>query len=785
MSRRPSAGGGGNTQIAMLRANLRGAGKRLWAAGAAVAISVAFIVTGLLLVGSFTSVITEEAEADAAGADLILGTGTLADPGEYGTDDDGNEIWIEPETPEHEDGVLAEAISELDSVASVETVQSGYLEVAQDDQTYLGFMAETLPTTRPLELASGRLPTGDDEMLISCAVTDFYHLNQGDTVSAARLDWGETGDVTVLSQEDYTVVGVVEDSSDDVAYLTPAGMERLPTVAQPAELRVVLEEELHGDRQAQERMQEQILQLIADLDARGELTYLFRDQPDEELVPEEAGQGVQLIGGVSVATRGQIVDQWVAQKTGDARTLQYIAFGFGAIAIFVSALVIANTFQVIVAARLRTMALIRAVGGTAGQLRTATLAEGAVLGLIGGAAGIMLGWAVTQAIVVIMRLIDGGDGIPPGVPSALVIGLGLGLGLVMALGSALYPALKAGRVSPMEALRPADLAPPAQRVSRVRLILGSLLTGSGLVTVLYSARAKPDTQRPEYSYEPVNYDALTGLPLPVLGILGGFLAFGGMLVLARIVIPPLAALLGAAVSRIPALRVPAKLAGQNARQVPGRTTATASALLVGVTLVVMMTVGAATAQKVLYDELNESYPVDGITSAVTPEELAQLTDTSIVTEAVTVPGASATTELGEEVTILVVDEQQLDTLARHSPVTPEPGTVLVSWGMATAGFDDDGDPVPMTLSAADEGSPFTAEVEFASWLPVNAAVVSPGTLPSSWEVSEDQGRSLLRLSDDVRESQINELFGDAEIQVEDLNFEGGYMKRPRFDAASF
>ncbi|WP_258934139.1 hypothetical protein [Nesterenkonia pannonica] len=74
-------------------------------------------------------------------------------------------------------------------------------------------------------------------------------------------------------------------------------------------------------------------------------------------------------------TQQEVVDEWVEQQTGSADVLIWITLGFGAVAVFVSILVITNTFSVLVAMRQRTMALLRAVGADAAQLRRATIAE--------------------------------------------------------------------------------------------------------------------------------------------------------------------------------------------------------------------------------------------------------------------------------------------------------------------------------------------------------------------------------------------------------------------------
>lgn len=186
-------------------------------------------------------------------------------------------------------------------------------------------------------------------------------------------------------------------------------------------------------------------------------------------------------------------------------------------------------------------------------------------------------------------------------PAPAVIGLALGLAMTL-LGS-LWPALRAGRVSPMEALRPADVTGAQHQRPWVRTTIGAVLALGGSALVAYAAISE------------VPFDQVTGFALPMIGLVGGFTGFLGVLLLARLVIPPLIARLGSMLGRvIPGLSVAAALAGKNARQVPRRTTATASAVLVGVTLVVTVTVGAATAQSFIEEQFTAVELIDQVLS---------------------------------------------------------------------------------------------------------------------------------------------------------------------------
>lgn len=125
--------------------------------------------------------------------------------------------------------------------------------------------------------------------------------------------------------------------------------------------------------------------------------------------------------------------------------LNSLFLGLGAVALLVGAVGVANIMIISVLERRSEIGLRRALGATRGQIRTQFLAEAVTLTLLGGAAGVAAGAAVTSVYatakgwaVVIPALAWGG-----GISAAIVIGAIAGL----------LPALRAARLSPTEALR--------------------------------------------------------------------------------------------------------------------------------------------------------------------------------------------------------------------------------------------------------------------------------------------------------------------------------------------
>ncbi|MBN3585243.1 FtsX-like permease family protein, partial [Algoriphagus aestuarii] len=115
---------------------------------------------------------------------------------------------------------------------------------------------------------------------------------------------------------------------------------------------------------------------------------------------------------------------------------------FAAVSVFVAALVIHNTFTILVAQRQRELALLRCVGATRGQVFRAVLVEALVVGMaasaVGVVAGIGLGWG---AFALGERFITDSTTSSPLVITAVPIVVGLLVGVLSSVASALHPAV--------------------------------------------------------------------------------------------------------------------------------------------------------------------------------------------------------------------------------------------------------------------------------------------------------------------------------------------------------
>jgi putative ABC transport system permease protein len=136
-------------------------------------------------------------------------------------------------------------------------------------------------------------------------------------------------------------------------------------------------------------------------------------------------------------------DALAAQRRTNS-TFTALLVGLGAVALLVGGIGVANTMVISVLERRAEIGLRRSLGATKGQIRTQFVTESLLLSVLGGTAGVILGYLITGLYAATQSW-------PTVVPLWALLG-GVGATVVIGAIAGLYPAIRAARLAPTEAL---------------------------------------------------------------------------------------------------------------------------------------------------------------------------------------------------------------------------------------------------------------------------------------------------------------------------------------------
>ncbi|WP_019058107.1 ABC transporter permease [Streptomyces prunicolor] len=404
----------------------------------------------------------------------------------------------------------------------------------------------TDPKLNPYRLAEGRTPARPGEVVINRGAADKGHLEIGDTTT-----------LRTPNPVKVTIVGLATFGGEDgMAQVTFTGMTQADAekylTAKPGEASSISVRAGPGISQTQ----------LAD-----------------RLTPV-LPKGVEAITG-----------QQSAQENTDMISSQFLTIFttfllvFSGIALLVATFSIHNTFAIVIAQRTRENALLRALGASRRQVTAATVTEASVVAVAASAAGLAGGIGIAAGLKALFPAI--GFPFPEGdlVIKTLSMVLPLAVGIIVCLGSALMPAVRAGRTAPLAALR--ETAVDQSGASRVRAV-----TGTALALLAVSA-------------------TLTGVlisPSLLLAGVGAVLALVAFVVLGPVASSTAVRVLGSPLDRLRG--VTGGLARRNALRSPRRTAATASALMIGVAVVSLFTVFGASLKATMDQTVSRSFAGD-------------------------------------------------------------------------------------------------------------------------------------------------------------------------------
>ncbi|WP_422111738.1 FtsX-like permease family protein [Gardnerella sp. DNF00571G] len=302
----------------------------------------------------------------------------------------------------------------------------------------------------------------------------------------------------------------------------------------------------------------------------------------------------------SLMSRHEVGVRAVRNVSNGTNFVTMFLLSFGILALLISSLVIANTFQVLVAQRRRTLALLRVIGAQSHQLYAAVLLEAAILGVISAAVGVLCAIGFMGAISNV-NINSGPLSKIPLIVSLPAVVWPIAIGTIVTVLASMSAARSATKVTPMEALRPMDLIKD-KRASIIRAVFGVLFIVVGILAAALSATSLASMiARKSPTAGSDSWMTLLG------AMFGCALVFIGIIITATFWMPFAMKATGA----IMALCGPAsKVANANVQRNPRRVAATGTALLIGVTLVSTVVTGAICGKATLKGVVDDHYSVD-------------------------------------------------------------------------------------------------------------------------------------------------------------------------------
>jgi putative ABC transport system permease protein len=517
----------------MMRVALRGlAGRKLRSALTAIA-----IVLGVAMVsGTYVLTDTIDRAFDTIFTESYAGTDAVITGAESDISFQGSSADIPP--------IPADLLGRVRAVSGVESAAGSVMDesatkILDRDGDAIGSNAPTfgfgidatVPRFNPLQLRDGRWPSGPNEVVLDAGTAADEHYEVGQTVSIATLH----------PVQRFRIVGIAQYGSVESLGGATFAVFDIPTAQR------LLDRKDSFD--------------AISVAAKAGVT-------PEQLVRELRAE---LPSEIEVRTSSAQADEDSKDVSTFTTIIRYFLLSFAGVALFVGAFVIFNTLSITVAQRTREFATVRTIGGSRRQVLAAVMVEALAVGLFASLVGLLSGFGLAAGLRWLFKALDLDLPQTGLVFATRTIVVSMLVGVVVTLLAGLVPAIRATRVPPIAAVREGAVLPRG-RFARVWPYLAVLTTALGVLLLGYSLFADdiPTASR-------------------LLSIAFGVLAlFVGVALLSPRLVRPLAALVGWPATRIGGAA--GRLAQGNSKRNPGRTAATAAALMIGIALVTFVSV---------------------------------------------------------------------------------------------------------------------------------------------------------------------------------------------------
>ena len=368
--------------------------------------------------------------------------------------------------------------------------------------------------------------------------------------------------------------------------------------------------------------------------------------------------------------------------------LQTFLLVFAGVSLVVGIFLIINTFSILVAQRSRELALLRALGASRRQINRSVVLEALAVGFVGSTVGLGVGYLLALGLRWLFGLF-GLDLSQADFPVTwTTVAWSYGVGLVVTALASILPAVRASRIPPMAALRD-DVALPEATLRR-RVIVGIVMVVVG--------------------------GALMAVGLSVADGRNSLIAIGGGILLILIGVALMSAVLGAPVLHVfgavyrRLFGTVGSLAAQNALRNPRRTAATASALMIGLALMAMMSIFGSSASASTDAAIGKTLTSQFIISNVVGQPFSP----DVAAQARKVDGVAAVTQLrqafpevdGGNAFVAAVDPRSMGLafalpMQQGSLADLGPGTVAITESTSESKGYDVGDTLTMEFQGGD------------------------------------------------------------------------------------
>lgn len=549
----------------LLRANVRQHGGRYLATVVAIALSTTFLMLCMVAGGGLQASVRRIVAADIEGAQVVAGPDS---PGA------GEDVQKSLQT-------LAERVRAEYPQLAVEVSHANGTTVKNGDKGTLPAAVKILdnPAFYPKHVVKGQLPTQKNQVALDSGAAKTMKVKLGDTITLVTpRTFNSSGDIVDRGvDKPFTVSGLVDSSIGmfSVVFVPKEGGKPWMEGASAGNVLITSKGAMSETK------------LAADVKK------VLEKQAAADQVSKQASDQVLVL------TAAEYTNKALNKDSGQTQTMVMLLI-FPALAMVTTIIVISTTFSVMFTQRRRELALLRLVGATKRQTRSLVLRETLLVGffasLLGAALGAGIGIVLSKLAGLTLDYAEAASTIAWWMPVITVAA-----GVIMTLLAGMGPARAVGRVTPMAALDTNESAATVTKRRTVRTVFGTIFLLVGLAGMWLGTH----TVAGAYHGEDIDESRLLMGFLTALG--SGFVTFIALLILCTVILPYLTYAVGKILA---GRRVDWQLAAENTRRNPARTGATATALILGITLVTTMLVGTESSKATIGLAMDRHAPVD-------------------------------------------------------------------------------------------------------------------------------------------------------------------------------